>query len=46
MELYVDYADFEKTVSGKCPVHSSALPEGVITYELEPFYVECIVRDR
>lgn len=46
MELYVDYADFEKTVSGKCPVRSSALPEGVITYELEPFYVECIVRDR
>ncbi len=46
MELYVDYADFEKSVSGKCPVRSSALPEGVISYELDPFYVECIVRDR
>ena len=46
MELYVDYADFEKTVSGKCPVRSLTLPEGVISYELDPFYVECIVRDR
>ena len=44
--LYVDYEDFLQTVSGKCPVRSSSLPEGVISYELEPFYVECIVRER
>ena len=46
MELYVDYNDFVRTVSGKCPVRSNALPEGVISYEVEPFYVECIVRDK
>ncbi len=46
LELYVDYDDFIRTVSGKCPVRSNALPEGVISYEVEPFYVECIVRDK
>ncbi len=44
--LYVDYEDFMRTVSGKCPVRHDALPEGVISFETEPFYVECIVRDR
>ena len=45
MSLYVDYDDFFKTVSGKCPVRNATLPEGVISYEIEPFYVECIIRD-
>lgn len=45
MRLYVDYEDFFKTVSGKCPVRNAVLPEGVISYKVEPFYVECIVRD-
>ena len=44
--LYVDYEDFVRTVSGKCPVRHDALPSGVISCEMEPFYVECIVRDR
>ena len=44
--LYVDYEDFVRTVSGKCPVRHDLLPEGVISYDVEPFYVECIVRDR
>ena len=45
MRLYVDYDAVFNTVSGKCPVRSAGLPEGVISYEVEPFYVECIVRD-
>ena len=45
MRLFVDYEDFFKTVSGKCPVRNATLPEGVISYQVEPFYVECIVRD-
>ena len=44
--LYVDYEDFIRTVSGKCPVRHEVLPDGVINYDIEPFYVECIVRDR
>ena len=46
LNLYVDYEDFLKTVSGKCPVRSMSMPEGVISYDLEPFYVECIVREK
>ena len=46
MELYVDYEDFVRTVSGKCPVRHATLPEGVISYDIEPFYVECIVSDK
>ena len=46
MELYVDYDDFIRTVSGKCPVRSNGLPEGVISYEVDPFYVECIVGEK
>ena len=46
MELYADYEDFLKTVSGKCPIRVSTLPEGVISYDIEPFYVECIVSDK
>lgn len=46
LHLYVDYNDFIHTLSGKCPVRHSVLPEGVIACNPEPFYVECIVRDR
>ena len=46
LELYVDYDDFVRTVSGKCPVKDNGLPEGVISYDIEPFYVECIVREK
>ncbi|MBR5836236.1 MAG: hypothetical protein IKY66_08775 [Bacteroidales bacterium] len=46
MELYADYEDFLKTVSGKCPVRVVSLPDGVISYDLDPFYVECIVSDK
>ena len=45
LELYADYDDFVMTITGKCPVRCETLPEGVISYDVEPFYVECIVRD-
>lgn len=44
--LYVDYNDFLRSVSGKCRVRHDALPEGVIDYDHNPFYVECIVSDK
>lgn len=46
LKLYVDYNEMLKTVSGKCPVRYDALPEGVIDYSIDPFYVECIIRDK
>ena len=45
LDLYVDYEDFVRTVSGKCPVRFGTLPASVISHDLEPFYVECFVRD-
>ena len=44
--LYVDYEDFVRTVSGKCPIRHDSFPEGVIGYDIDPYYVECIVIDR
>lgn len=44
--LYVDYEDFQSSLSGKCPVHIGDLPKGVITCGLEPMYVECIVGEK
>lgn len=46
IRVLVDYEDFLKSLSGKCPARIAGIPKGVIGYELEPFYVECIVRDR
>lgn len=46
LRIFVDYEDFLKSLSGKCPVRLSEIPKGVIGYDFEPFYVECIVRDR
>lgn len=45
-KLYVDYNDFQRSLSGKCPVRVSVSPKGVVGYELNPFYVECIVREK
>lgn len=46
IDLYVRYVDFHTSISGKCPVRVDGLPDEVISYELDPFYVECIVSDR
>ena len=44
--LYVDYNDFQSSLSGKCPVHTGEMPKGVIACSIEPVYVECILGDR
>lgn len=46
VSLVVRYEDFLHSISGKCPVKMSQTPDNVIGYELDPFFVECIVRDR
>ena len=45
-ELYVDYADFVNSLSGKCMVRLSGLSKGIITYEVEPVSVNCIQEER
>lgn len=46
VELYVDYRDFQNSISGKCPVRLSGIPRGYITYETDPVAVNCFLEDK
>ena len=39
---YVDYADFEKSKSGKCILRTDTLPDGVLSVEFETDIVDCV----
>lgn len=45
-DIYVDYNDFIKSVSGKCPVRTGKLVSGIIDVDIDPVYVECVLEDR
>lgn len=42
VSFYIDYSDFQKSIGGRCLAHSSAIPEGVIDYSLEPEVFDCV----
>jgi len=44
--LYVDYVDFAKSLSGKCAVRPLSLPESIISCDIEPASVDCVLEDR
>ena len=44
--FYVDYNDFSASRNGKCPVYISRRPKGLISYEVEPSMLECVLEDR
>ena len=44
--FYVDYEDFSSSRNGKCPVYISRRPKGLISYEIEPSMLECVLEDR
>ena len=44
VEFWVDYSEFENSLSGACLIHSSDLPDGVIGYTLDCDVCECKVR--
>jgi hypothetical protein len=46
VRLIVDYNDFQESLSGKCKVQLILPDDGVISYKVEPPYVECIVEER
>ena len=46
VRLIVDYDDFHESLSGKCKVLLLSPTEGVISYEVDPPYVECIVEEK
>ena len=46
LELKVDYNDFVSSLSGICPVKLSGDTKGLISYEVEPVAVQCVLEDR
>ncbi len=46
LELQIDYNDYVNSLSGKCPVKLTAGPKGLISYEVEPFAVSCVLEDK
>ena len=46
VSLVVDYNEFQESLSGKCRVKLATPRDGVIIYEVEPPYVECIVVEK
>lgn len=45
-EFYVDYKDYQKSLSGRCMVKCDGLPSSVISYRIEPEVVDCLVNVR
>ena len=46
VHFYIDYKDFIKSKEGKCVPVSTPLPEGVISYTIEPEVFDCIEEGR
>ncbi len=46
MQFYVDYNDFQQSLSGECIARSSQIPEGVYSYKMEPEVFECFESER
>ena len=44
-ELYIDYADFASSLSGRCVARVKELPKGVLDYRVEPAVFDCIETD-
>ncbi len=42
LKLYVDYNDFEASMTGLCRVYISKLPDSIYDYSIEPAFVDCI----
>ncbi len=42
----VDYNDYVNSLSGKCPVKLSTVPKGLISYEVTPTAVSCVLEDK
>lgn len=44
-ELYIDYADFASSLSGRCVARVKEMPKGVLDYRVEPAVFDCIETD-
>ena len=45
-DVYVDYNDFLKSISGKCPLRIVDMGPGIIDVDIEPVYAECRLEER
>ncbi len=43
LDVQADYNDYLNSLSGKCPVKLSASPKGLISYEVSPVAVSCVL---
>ncbi len=46
MELLIDYEDYITSLSGKCPVKLADTPKGLISYDVDPVAVSCVLEDK
>lgn len=46
IRIYIDYNDFASSLSGKCIARIGSLPQGVISYSINPKIFECVVKDQ
>ena len=46
ISLYVDYEDYVKSLSAKCPVKLAGAGKGILSYEIAPVVVSCVLEDR
>lgn len=44
--MQIDYNDFKSSVNGNCNVVMSRVPKGVISYEVDPVFVNCVEETR
>lgn len=46
ISLYVDYEDYVRSLSGKCPVRFTGSGKDILSYEIEPVVVSCVLEER
>jgi hypothetical protein len=46
LELHADYNYYVNSLSGICPLVLSNAPKGLISYEVDPVAVNCVLEDR
>ena len=46
LRIEADYNDYLKSLGGKCTLKAAGLTRGVISYDIEPVAVSCVIVDR
>lgn len=46
IEFFVDYLDFQRSISGRCTIRTTEIPDELISLRLDPEVCECIVTSK